>query len=870
MIAAVAGMGEFAIKYGAPPIATRIMGAQIMNPRYDYERSTFRLDYETISTTSPSTQLTGSETSLPVPSSSESTKSSEGDQNDDAAQDLTPLAVNTDLPVVDDNGSLLSQTSSPASMTLPPAIECELRCDIDTWATSLDIIVDPAPQTITGLRRHKLASGGSGLWLTVEHDPGRVADERISIVVRKGGIGSKDRGSVIVNGVKLRIDVEELPEHEVQSLTRKKRIKPTRIPLDRPPVHSVARRRGTTDEEDEPSSPSPNGMSGRWAFAAPLGRLFSFAADQSTSTPGAVSPVVPSPDARSPMHCAFEALTKVRELHSQSISDGWTLVSEKDVAVYRKIDARISSKIAIHKAQRIVEGYGAEEIAAAISNVPSRTQWDDRIDSVSMLDSYGAGCSTAFAVMKAGFPFRDRGLFVASLVARIMPEEVQERDADTRQRTMSMTSAPGRGRSPPPKSQPPALICISASFATVTPRQYSSQKINPFNLPIGQILVEGWILETLDPYTSENLAIPSTRCTLITAVDLAGSVPLSYTQSHNQANVRAVLALERYLKGKLPPPYSLAPAPAITIDEIDDELARTDGQLFSWQLGRVDTTRQSLSSLFIPEDRSYRLAVLINPNSLAVGEKSEAPTSVPMLERPSTALRISGSAPGTSKNRDGSPARSSHFRSLSRASTPLPTAPATRSRTMSTAVSATLSASTFSEFAEEGRGELLICELVLDASLYKTGCNVKVSSRLLPQVDEQNSRACIDISPIPTTQMDLKVQSKLYPLPASTLASNSLSSPLKRYILRVFISTAQYQLPTIVDPLTGNPSTPPSKPEWLTNFEKLGAVVDVSITAAAEPKFAVLVNELKLHIDRLPLKALSESERLDEWPRLQR
>lgn len=879
MIAAVAGMGEFAIKHGAPPIVTRIMGAKIMNSRYDYERSTFRLDYETTtSVSSPHAPPSASATVSSSQSPSEGLESTKPETNDDdTTQDLTPLAINTELPLIDDSGSLLSQSSSPTSVGPPPTVECELRCDTDTWAPSLDVIVDPAPQTITCLRRHKLASGGSGLWLTVEHDTARVIDERITIVVRKGGSGSKDRGSVVVNGVKIRVDIEELPDQEVQSLARKKRIKPTRIPLDQPPVHTVTRRRGTVDEGEESSSPSSTSSGGRWGFAAPIGRLLFLAPDHaSTSGSGSTSsPTVPSPDAHSPMHCAFEALTKVRELHSQSISDGWTLVADKDVAIYRKTDARISSKIAIHKAQRVIEGFGAEEIAAVISNSPSRTQWDDRVDSVLALDSYGAGCSTAFAVVKAGFPFRDRGMFVASFVARIVPEEKQDRTGinEARQRATSMSSNVGRGRSPSPNSQPPALICVSASFATVIPRRYSQQKINPFGLPIGQVLVEGWILETLDPYTSENLAIPSTRCTLITGVDLAGSVPLAYTQSHNQANARAVLALEKYLKGRLPPPYSVAPAPAITIDDAEEDFSRTDGQLFSWSLGRVDPTRQLVSSTFIPEDRSFRMSVLLTPSPNRPNDglsKSRSLTSPAEISRPSTPSRVPISTTDAPKNRDGSPARGAHFRSLSRISTPFPTVPVPHSRTTSTALSTLFNATGSSDVSEDAHENLLICELVLDASLYRTGCIVTVSSKLLSSLDVEKPNQVVNVSPIPLAQTDLIVEHKLYPLPASTLASNSLSSPLKRYVLRIYAPTAQFQVSPIHDPLTGTTTSPPSTPEWLTKLEKLGAVVDVHIRPAEEHKFAVFVGDLKLQAERLPLKMPLESERVNNWPRLQR
>ncbi|KAF8315340.1 hypothetical protein DL93DRAFT_2057136 [Clavulina sp. PMI_390] len=760
MIAAVAGMGEYAIKYGAPPTVTRILGAKIVNTRYDYERSTFRLDYE--------------------------------------------------------------------------GAKAQVRCDLDIWASSLDIIVDPSPQNISALRRHKLASGGSGLWLTVEHDSARVTEELVSIVVRRGPTSTKDRGSVVVNGVKVRVDIEELAEHEVQTLARQKRVKPTRIPLDQPPVHTVARRRGTMSD-DEPVSPGPGSAGPKWTLAGEVGRLFSFTTSPPpASTSAAIfpsSPVMPPPDARSPMHCAFDALTKIRELHSQSISDGWTLVSEKDVAVYRKTDARISSKIAIIKAQRVVEGYGAEEIAAVISNSQSRTDWDDRLESVLKLDSYGAGCSTAFVQLKAGFPFRDRGLFVASLVARVVPD-------DGLNATLP-TTTPNRGRSPRPSSKPPALICASTSFATIAPSRYSQAKVNPLTLPIGQILVEGWVLETLDPYTSQNLAIPSTRCTLITAVDLTGSVPLAFIQSHNQASARAILALEKYLKGRFPPPYSIIPAPAVTVADLDDELARTDGQLFSWQVRNADAVRKLMSSTFNPGDKTFQVSICLEPSASLVESLNDLPK--PEASRPSTPSRppITAVIASTPTARDRSPARASHYRSLSRASTSLPTASYVRPRTVSLAQTSTITPSVSTEVIDDNQDDLLVCELVLDASLYRSGCIVEISSKLRPSSSEGDSGTIVALSPLPQAEKDFEIQAKLFTLPASSLASNSLSSPLKRYILRLMVPTARFNAAAIEDPLTGSLSKPPTKPDWLNSLERMGGVVEVRIKPAGENKFNV-------------------------------
>lgn len=882
MIAAVAGIGEFAIKCGGPPIATRMQGAKFVNSKYDQEKSVFRLDYETHPVpVSGAVQTPSSTDSSNPPSTGRQSPLSEVDHGS-TSQERTPLATPFGLPSVGDDGTSLFSglsTVSPASASSSPLmVECELRCDLDTWASSLDIIVDPAPSNLTCLKRHKLASGGGGLWLTVEHDAAKVTEDRITVVVRRGPTSSKDKGAVLVNGVKTRVDVEDLPDHEVKNLAKKKRIKPTRIPLDQPPVLTVARRRGT-ELEDGTSPVLPTAAASWTGLVAPVGKWFSFAADQVVSTAVSTSLLNPeAPDAlsdsRPPIHAAFEALSRVRELASQSVSDGWTVVSEKNLPVYRKFDPRISSKIAIHRGQSVIEGYGAEDIAAVISNSASRIQWDDRIDSITPLDSYGAGCKTGFVVAKAGFPFRDRGFYVATLTARVASDDLRGAPKP-RVRTMSMTNQDGRGRSPPPNPRPSSIVCVTASYATSTPRGYSTQKVNPFALPIGQILLEGWVLDTLDPYTSENLAIPSTRCTLITAIDLAGSVPLGYTLSHNANNARSLAVLERYLKGRAPSPNTILPSPMLVIDDTEDvDLSRSDGQLFSWQLNETDKDRVLLSGSFTPDDNTYQATINIKASSTSSptaqypsppSPPQDPPDSPP--SQPSTPSRTSSSRPSTPAREIDNPvgARSSNFRSISRASGVFPSS---RSRTLST--SASFSPSQLLR-QDTRNSDLIVGEIVIDASLYKSGCKIWATSRILPS-DSDSANLTPNVEKDLTVPLIYAVQ----PLASSTLTSNSLSSSAKRYVLIITIPTAQYGIPSLKDPLTGKNVDPPPKPVWLTSLEQKGGIVDIVIKPAGERSFSVFNGDTKVY----PVTAKPTGLRgfivppdhlwADDWPRLQR
>ncbi|EDR13899.1 uncharacterized protein LACBIDRAFT_305084 [Laccaria bicolor S238N-H82] len=124
MINPLAGIGEFAIKCGGPPVVTRLGGAKMNEVRYDHEKGSFKVEYEVASSRR-----------MGLSSSSSGGGGEEGEMDSNA-----------------------------------PNIECEIRCDVDTWASSLGIVVDPPPQSISCLRRHRLSLDGGGLWLTLSHD----------------------------------------------------------------------------------------------------------------------------------------------------------------------------------------------------------------------------------------------------------------------------------------------------------------------------------------------------------------------------------------------------------------------------------------------------------------------------------------------------------------------------------------------------------------------------------------------------------------------------------------------------------------------------------------------------------------------------
>lgn len=605
MINTVAGIGDFAIKCGGPPIVTRLSGAKSNELRYDQEKGSFKVEYE------PSLNRHLSDSGNNIPE--------------------------------DNNGGSL------------PTIELELRCDLDTWAASLDIVVDPPPVTLSCLRRHRLSTEGGGLWLTLTHDSILMDDERLLAIVRRAP--GKEKGLVMVNGTKVSVDVEELPEQEIKTLVRQKRVKPPRIPLDQPPVMGVIRRRksewSANDNDKDGSNPvgeisDANGSS--WASApkmpSPLARFWTYAVDQATTTtqqavaaitPATYSVGTPTLDpTKLPMQYALEAVAWAQEFNSKPQSNGWTVVYEKGITLQKKLIPEISPYIPVHKGVKVIEGVAAEEIVPVITEYDCRKTWDERYDSAKVLESYGSQAQTAFLIAKGTFPFRDRGFFLASVVARPFTNRSSPSSSSSRRSTVDGSTLVPSARD--------TIFCVSASFSPDSAKAFSAEKYNPYSLPTGRVYIDAWILETLDPYTTENYAIPSTRCTRLVAVDYSGSIPAAVNSVINTTMARGVLAIEAYMKNNVNvafPLTRLPPSGFVISDKRpeDDSGAASstsgsgsiDGGLvvtapfMAWKLKKRDGNRILLETKFDIERMVYRSSVVVGlPSKHAPREPSNA------------------------------------------------------------------------------------------------------------------------------------------------------------------------------------------------------------------------------------------------------
>ncbi|KAG8940729.1 hypothetical protein FRC03_005145 [Tulasnella sp. 419] len=479
------------------------------------------------------------------------------------------------------------------------------------------------------------------------------------------------------------------------------------------------------------------------------------------------------------------------------------------------MEPSISDTIHVHKAEKVIEGISAGEIALAISNYDSRKAWDDRFLSYTELESYGSGCSTGFLVVKSGFPFRDRGFWVSNIACRL-----------------NNTSPPlqvSRGRrlgsdasltAPSTVSDSSAIFIVSVSYnPSAAPSRFSSSKVNPAVFPTGQLLISGWILETVDPYQpDQNYAIPSTKCVHVVAVDYRGSVPIAFNSSMNAMLPRTeILGLEAWLKSKGAfnvGPGVRTPGQSLAIGPDDPPATEDSNSREAWTLRKEDDA-VLLSSSFDPLSKEFRtkVSLSLSPSETAFSDTEEtSPTASP-----------------ESRSLVEIPARM-FTRSFSRSSTMPYGQPNAFRREQSSSDVSVASSSTFTP---------------------------RRFSSTAPRLYTNGSAA----SPVYTT-------------PASPLLSTTLDKPISRHLVRITLPVRQYYAPTITDPLTGEVRKPPAKPDWLKAVEADGIVVAIKLTevaSAAPPredavdcKVWLKGNELKVTSEKTSIMVLGREVLEDE------
>lgn len=856
MISTLAGIGEFAIKCGGPPIVTRLAGAKANEIRYDHEKMSFRVEYEALASRRANTN---------------------DDDNDQHS----------------------------------PSIELELRCDIDVWAASLDIIVDPPPQTISCLRRHKISAQGGGLWLTLAHDVLFVDDERLLTIVRKAP--GKEKGLVIVNGAKIHVDVEEIPESEIKALAKQKRVKPVRIPLDQPPVMGNIKRKraewgdggnshvtdadgpNTPGEATKPVTNSANTWASAPKISSPLTRFITYYVDQATTTTqqavAAIAPINVSGDnalpssSKLPLQHALEALSWVHDANPHASNNDWTLILDKGLVVHRKIVPEVSPIIPVHRGSKVIEGVSADELVPTITHWDCRRKWDNRFDSAQVFESYGANCQTVFLISKAGFPFRDRGFYIASVVVRgalsgsysssILSNSLTASMAISRQRPTegitneTLSSGLGGGAASGDHSSSStrrAIYCVSASFSPDSVTSFASTKYNPHVLPIGRVYIDAWVLETLDPYTKENYMIPSTRVTRYIAVDYAGSIPAAVNSMINASIPRCILALETFVKssvGSVAAPLPVLRLPASSL--VMGMVGRKEEEMFAgmkasaWRLRKRDESRAVVWEKFEVEEKKLSVCVQVKlPASVVKAGMAtvrsasasgvgygRATTTDEMIDRSGEeeedGKQIVTPRPSRTVLRSG-PSDTGHERGESMTTNPSITSDAIfaanlsspaisqirtspsrqRQRTVSSAASLSPIIAAASAFESQGRGRsataflikdlggearrpgnLVVAEIVVDKKMYPEGYEVKVWSKMRKDVRLGRKGSFISLKG-KDTSMDANVlpfKYAIYAMPLSPMHSSGEGGA--RHLVRIVLPTSQIEREVVKDPLTG-------------------------------------------------------------------
>lgn len=726
MMATLSGMGEFAIKHGAPPVVTRLGGAKAISSKYDVDKEIYRFEYEP----AESRRSTSSSTSTVFP----------------------PMQA----PTSDDTETINGKANGSAQ---GGTMECGIRCDPDKWTNSLIVVVDPPFKTVSALKRHRLSPNGSGLWLTIEHDIATLGQDSVTITVRRGGTATGGKVNLTVNGSKIKVDQEDLSEADVQVLKKQKRSRPSRVALDQPPALGVLRKRQSNmslrsrqEEEELLKAATQPTMFGR--LYTPLAKFYSTASESTRSmVPMTASPSPAPASGSTPVDAAMRALGQLSRIHADRDGEstdpfGWQPVSDRDgLKVEKRIVSHVSDNFPVYRAGRIIEGFTAEEVSASVSAFRK----DDYFGKPERLQTYGYGITTSHAVAYTTFPFRPRSALFATVIARLPDSPAPSPSVGTSHSSLSTI-----------------FHASSSSFDPLT-LGLDPAKYNPTAMPSCNVILEGWILETIDPYSHEQYAIPSTRCMYVGAIDYSGNIPVSVNNVLNSGLPRTLSNIETALKTQGPPSRSRWPPMAVLTPEPSTQAP--------WALDGVESYK-------VPVDQ------IIDGDDCIVTVTVQPPTS---RDKPTDRPGLAHSDSRTSVQ-------------------------STRSQVVDLA-----------EDIRRGRRDLIVAEIDVGSELVKSGCEVAIRAVSLPEAYHGGQG---DSSTLPLDfdgdKLGMPFRATVISLAPSVLQTASLDPTSQtRHLLRVTLPTSGYEAP-VNDPLTGK-TAPLPRPRWLLDLINDGAVVQIRL-----------------------------------------
>jgi hypothetical protein len=610
MHSAMADLGETAINMGGPPVVSRLSGARTTACRYDADSSTFRVTYEAalIRAVTPIAKIVAPNLSSDEALIVETKRGSE-----------TPTVIREEKNAI---------------------MECQIRCDTDRWASALEIVVDPPPSSFSALRRHALSENG-GLWLICEHDSTILPDTKkvnISVRAKPASPTSRERAVIHLNGREIDIDKEDISPVEVVNLKRQKRSQVTRRPLDQPAAVPLLRRRPTglpkikLDDDSEPDESPESPQEAVAPVTAPVTWTSSIGGWLNTAAGGAKSIVVPAvkPDIAlkqpDPFDAAAIALERLMKIHldrfseSTTADDQWLVASRNGNAIVeKKMLPFVSTNLPVYRSSRIIQGSSAEDISAIVSSDSHRKSWDAaKLIDVQTLASFGDGVRAQFQTARMAFPYKNRAFRTVQITAR----------------------AEGGGyTSPVLNSQPSgdaALIFHAAtSLFNASSLELDDQAYNVSNTPLGSVILEGWILETLDPYSHDQYPIPSTRCMHVCAIDFG--IPLAMNNIANAALPYRILAVEKLLNPDARLPTVVTPPTAVSLPKAMMQAKRLGNNT---KYGLLGHQRGSLISLEQKQGDYTRILVEIGPSTTKISGPGKFPAEWYSDESPQQAINL--------------------------------------------------------------------------------------------------------------------------------------------------------------------------------------------------------------------------------------
>ncbi|KDN47779.1 hypothetical protein RSAG8_03199, partial [Rhizoctonia solani AG-8 WAC10335] len=711
-----------------------------------------------------------------------------------------------------DSSSTINGASETPNSTTPqaavPPIELELRVDPDSWSP-LEIVVDPPPSAVRALRRHRLARGGGGLWITIEHTIDQFSsaygggingvnhagaggggwDDRINVTVRKalppspndgnnspisardkdkdplsewedqssGGEGIKTpartareellrfhgeraradstsrtldmkgpkadnlghqrsnslitaprqstgRPALIVNGARVKVDVEELPEAEVKALAKAKRVKPMRIPLDEPPV-----------------------------------------------------------------------LRTKREKPGGDVSD----------------------------------------IAGAIEEAEADTDTEDT----------GNGTGVVKTVMNWGIGMGSLGLGMGGLGKRWAPAGVNmgvgnPSSGDDSQSVLGITAPDvqsGVETAITSVAQPSSLLRLVTN--TSAPQSSASSAA-----PVGERPPIATALDAVAFLTRQHSNNPTPD-----SIPTAGGwtpVPATYNAMVNSTLPRAsITAIESFLGAgsRAPTPTVRYPSSVLAMRGVTEEEAHEskDPHGLIWTLDHEDTRRTYIGSSYHQTTNVFETSVKLSPYAMPppsspmqppasaiepTSTSSFLPVTGGSRKSPSNGGGSSGGTAGNSTSTSWGRAAGSRFRS--------------RARTLSSNAKPP-------DMNSQG---LIVAEFIIDSRLFPGGYDITTTSMFLPEGSTQPIPLIMPDNASTTTTRIIPLRTQVFTLPLSPLRASAVTTtPPSRQLIRISLVSTPHTIPDVLDPLTGETRRGPEQPEWKQRLANEHAIVRVSI-----------------------------------------